>query len=89
MSQNRKKERKGWLISCKAYAIIGATLESIDFAQKSVHHGTTYYGQNITRYNFNNELLLTTQTNFGEIPSAQSIAYYTLEKKPVLKIISR
>lgn len=41
----------------------------------------TYYGQNIIRYNFRDDVRLITQTNFGEIRGSETVAYYKLENE--------
>ncbi|MBQ3746164.1 MAG: hypothetical protein II863_01985 [Kiritimatiellae bacterium] len=61
--------------------VVNTPLSNVVFSQKSVSYGMTYYGQNIIRYNFRDDVRLITQTNFGEIRGSETVAYYKLENE--------
>ena len=61
-------------------SLIGEKVESISFDWHSVSYGVTCYCQMILRFRFGNRVVLTTQTNSGEIRDAETLAYYRLEK---------
>ena len=72
----------GWkLFSEMSFApLIGEEVKTIAFDWHSVSYGVTCYCQMILRFRFGNRVVLTTQTNSGEIRDAETLAYYRLEK---------
>lgn len=62
-------------------SIMNSTLSNVVFSQKSISYGMISYGQNIIRYNFSDDVHLTTQTNFGETRDSGMVAYYKLDSE--------
>jgi hypothetical protein len=60
--------------------LIGEEVKTIALDWHSVSYGVTCYCQMILRLRFGNRVVLTTQTNSGEIRDAETLAYYRLEE---------
>jgi len=56
--------------------IIGCKICQVTFAHKSIKKGTTYYGQPVTTFHFNNDVKLTFSINFGEVEKDDYCSYY-------------
>jgi len=56
--------------------IIGSKLMNMTFDSQAIVRSTMHYGQQITRFSFDNGETLVTQTNSGEVPKAKSLAYF-------------
>ncbi len=63
-------------VSDRFSTIVGHEIRQVTFGHNNIIEGSTFYGQPITSFHFDNGVKLTFTTNFGEVEKGRSCSYY-------------
>lgn len=58
--------------------LVGYKIRHIRLSRNEIRKGSTIYGQTITEFCFENDMVLRTQDNFGEEPTEETVTYYSI-----------